>query len=131
MHVRSTVVRVGRTLAVAALLQACLGVQDAPIPPGYQNVVESARTSLLGNFEGPVRPSLAVTRIRCFADGGLVILFRQVGGPTPGEPAFAMAGQGAVADAWSGGYGDMDAIDEEIEFNFGGVPDVACPARTT
>ena len=64
-----------------------------------------------------------------FSPAGIVILFRQVGGPTPGEPAFAMQGPGAVADAWAGGYGDMAAIDDEIEFNFGDVPEIACLPR--
>jgi hypothetical protein len=120
-----------RTLLLAALVTACLAAQDGPIPPGYRDLVESARTSLLDNFEGLVLPSLAVVRIRCFANGGVVILFRQLGGPTPGELAFAMAGQGAVEGAWSGGFGDMDAIDQEVEFNFGLVAEVVCPARAT
>jgi hypothetical protein len=124
--------RVARVLAVAAALQACLPVADAPVPPGYEALVDSARSNVIGNFEGLFRPSLAVTRIRCFADGGVVIMFRQVGGPTSGEPAFAMGGRQAVAPdayAWSGGYGDMAAINDEIEFNFGGVPEIACPPR--
>ena len=117
-------------MLVLPLVCACAQVTDAPIPPGYRDLVESARSSVLGNFEGLVRPSLAVVRIRCFANGGMVILFRQVGGATPGEPAFAMGGgPGAVAGIWSGGYGDLASIEQEIEFNFGSVAEVLCPAR--
>jgi hypothetical protein len=126
---RTHIARATGAVALACVLQACADVADAPIPPGYEAVVASARSSVLGNVEGLVRPSLALVRIRCFADGGLVIVFRQVGGPTPGEPAFAMAGSGAIAGFWAGGFGDQDAMDEEIEFNFGHVAEVVCPAR--
>ena len=121
-------------VALTVVVAACLPVADAPIPPGYGPLVESARLSVLGNYEGLSRPSLAVTHVRCFANGGVVILFRQVGGPTPGEPAFAMGEQDAVlpeVHAWSGGYGEMRSIDEEIGFNFGNVPEVSCPPRGT
>ena len=114
---------------LAAVLLGCAPVIDAQIPPGYQALVESARGNVLGNYEGLFRPGLAMTQIRCFANGGVVVLFRQVGGRTPGEPAFAMQGPGAVADAWAGGYGALAEIDAEIEFNFGHVPEVACPPR--
>ena len=120
--------------ALTVAVAACWPVADAPIPPGYLPLVESARSSVLSNYEGLIRPSLAVTRITCFANRGVVILFRQVGGPTPGAPAFAMGGQDPVAPeahSWSGGYGDMRSIDEEIEFNFGNIPEVPCPPRAT
>jgi hypothetical protein len=113
-------------------LAACLPAADAPIPLGYDAVVESARSSVLGNFEGFVRPALAVTSVRCFANGGVIVMFRQVGGPTPGKPAFAMSGGGGPApdmSSWSGGSGDMEDIQEEIDFNFAGIAEVPCLPR--
>lgn len=121
-------------ILAAVMVAACLPVADVPIPPGYEALVDSARSSVIDNYEGLFRPALAVTRIRCFADGGVVILFRQIGGPTPGEPAFAMGGQVPVAPnafSWSGGYGNTADIEEEIEFNFGDVPQIACPPRAS
>jgi hypothetical protein len=119
-------------VAVTLGVAACLPASDVPIPPGYEAVVESARSSVLSNYEALFRPSLAVTRFRCYANGGVVVLFRQVGGPAPGEPAFAMGGGGGPTpelSSWSGGYGDMDEIEEEIEFSYGDVPEVICPPR--
>jgi hypothetical protein len=122
------------TLGLTTMLLGCLRPADAPIPPGYEALVESARFGVLAHYEGLVRPALAVTEIRCFADGGVVILFRQVGGPTPGEPAFAMGGQAPVAPepyAWSGGYGRLDEIEAEIAFNHGGDDVIRCPPRVS
>ncbi len=128
---------VGHPMRTATLLATCLAMTacsggDAPIPPGYGALVESARSSVLDNHEGLFKPGLAVTRVTCFPDGGVVILFRQIGGPTPGEPAFAMGGvPGPAPDAysWSGGWGDMEEINAEIEFNYGDVREVLCPPR--
>lgn len=111
---------------------ACAPGVDAPLPPGYEALVESARSSVLSNYESLIRPSLAVTSLRCFANGGVIVMFRQLDGPTPGEPAFAMGGgPGPTPDdySWSGGWGDIDSIDEEIDFNFGAVPETPCLPR--
>ena len=121
-------------VGLTTMLLGCLRPVDAPIPPGYDALVESARFSVLAHYDGLVRPALAVTEIRCFADGGVVILFRQVGGPTPGEPAFAMGGQAPVAPepyAWSGGYGSLDEIEAEIAFNHGDDAVIPCPPRVS
>ena len=128
---------VGRPMRTATLLATCLSLigcsgGDAPIPPGYEALVESARSSVLGNYEALFKPGLAVTHVTCFVDGGVVILFRQIGGPTPGEPAFAMGGVAGPAPdlfSWSGGWGAMEEINAEIEFNYGDVREVLCPPR--
>jgi hypothetical protein len=119
---------------LAAGLLGCNYAPDAGVPPGYEALVESARSSVLSNFDGLVRPSLAVTHVRCFANGGHVIMFRQVGGPSHGEPAFAMGGgPGPAPDAfsWSGGYGRLAEIEAEIEFSYGDVPEIACRPRVS
>jgi hypothetical protein len=132
MHFTDRLARAACVIGLAVGLVGCTYAPDAGVPPGYEPLVESARASVLDNYEGLVRPHLAVTRVRCFADGGLVILFRQVGGRTPGEPAFAMGGGEQLAPdmyAWSGGYGATADIEEEIAFNYGNVPEVACGLR--
>ncbi len=132
MHLIDGLARAGRVLGLTAGLLGCIATPDAGIPPGYEALVERARASVLDNYEGLLRPTLVVTQVRCFADGGLVIMFRQVGGRSNGEPAFAMGGGEELAPdmyAWSGGYGDMAGIEEEIEFNYGDVREVACAPR--
>jgi hypothetical protein len=122
-------------LAVGLVVVGCSPAGDvtasgAPIPAGYADVVSSARTSLLQNIDGFVRPALAFAELRCFADGGRVVLFQEVGGANAGRTDWAMQGAGAVAgpDGWAGGLG-ADGLQEEIDFNFGDAAPVACPPR--
>jgi hypothetical protein len=117
-----------------ALIAGCslVGGGAAPgadVPSGYEDVVTSARMSLLQNLDGFVRPTLAFSEIRCYANGGRVVLFREVGGANAGRIDWTMQGAGAVAgvNGWSGGFGEESML-EEIEFSFGTVPLAACPA---
>ena len=115
---------------VAALLAACLPAADAPIPPGYEAQVASARASLIDNAEQLVPPRLEFVAARCFANGGLVLVFREAGSTDPGDVAFAMQGAGAVADSCSGGFGQA-GMEEEVAFTFGGIDEVPCPRRAS
>lgn len=119
------------SVGLAVVLAGCVPAADGPIPAGYEPLVDSARESVLSNYEGLPRPGLSFTGIRCYADGGLVLFFRQVGGRSHGEPAFAMGGIATdpASAGWSGGYGTAEDIEEEIQFNHRGVPQVACPPR--
>jgi hypothetical protein len=115
-------------LLVGSLAVACQAPNDAPIPAGYGDLVEGARASLEGNLEGIFSPGLAFVEIHCFANGGHVVIFRQVGGPNPGESAWTIQGRGAGVDGWGGGVGEEN-MNEEIACNFAGDPKVACPPR--
>jgi hypothetical protein len=115
---------------VALLVAACVPAADAPIPPGYEAQVPSARASLVDNAEGLIAPRLAFVAARCFANGGLVLVFREAGSTDPRDVAFAMQGAGAIADAWSGGFG-QEGMEEEVAFNFGGIDEVPCPRRAS
>lgn len=128
MRSRASSLRGACVLIAAITAAGCLPAADAPIPAGYDDLVDSARRSLLSNVEGLIRPSLAFTGIRCFANSGLIVVFRQVGGRSPGEPAFAMGGPDSAGNpgGWSGGFG-QEGMEEEIEFNYGDVPEIACP----
>lgn len=119
--------RVLRSTAQAwllASLAACVPVADAPIPSGYEDLVHGARTSLEQHQDGLIRPALAFLKLRCFANGGHVVVF-QMGGD-PAQIAFALQGPGAPVDGWGGGFGGMA---EEVAFNFAGVDEVDCPPR--
>lgn len=118
---------------MVAFIAGCAQVTDAPIPPGYADLVSGARTSLANNMDGILRPGLAFRGIRCFANGGLVVVFREVGGANDGRAAWTIRGrggadQGGDPSSWGGGFG-ADSMAEEIAFNFPGVPQVACPPR--
>jgi hypothetical protein len=128
MQTNSHLVRAVGAVALAFALSACAAVPDAPVPPGYAELVAGARASLLQNIDGLIRPSLVFVQIRCFADGGHVAVFREVGGPDAGRTAFALQGPGAAVDGWGGGFG-QDSMVEEVAFNFSGVPEIACPPR--
>jgi hypothetical protein len=110
----------GLTLAIAA----CLPAADAPVPRGYEDLVNGARTSLRQNQDGLIRPPLAFLELRCFANGGHVVVFQV--GSDPAAIAFALQGPGAPVDGWGGGFGGME---EEVAFNFAGVAEVDCPSR--
>ena len=110
--------------AMALAVGACVPAADAPIPSGYEDLVEGARTSLEQNQEGLIRPPLAFLALRCFANGGHVAVF-QIGGD-PARIAFALQGPSAPVDAWGGGF---DGMEEEVAFNFAGVDEVDCPPR--
>lgn len=84
--------------------------------------------SLLGEIEGILRPGLAFLELRCFANGGRVVIFREVGGSNAGQSDWAMQGAGAGTDSWAGGFG-AESMGEEIAFNFGNVAQVPCPPR--
>ena len=122
--------RVAAWQLVATLLAACAPVADAPIPVGYEDVVNGARASVAANFEGIFRPGLAFVELRCLANGGHVVVFREVGGSNDGKLAWGMQGATAMPGSrgWSGGFGE-DGMLQEIALNFGGIPRVACPPR--
>ena len=115
-------------MLLGCVLVACVPAVDAPIPPGYDGLVNGARASLRQNQEGLFPPRLSFSAIRCFANGAHVVVFREVGGDHSGAVAFAMQGPAAQVDAWSGGFGEA-AMDEELAFSFGGVAEVPCPPR--
>jgi hypothetical protein len=125
---RRPVPPLARLVLLGAIAVACVPVNDAPIPPGYADLVDGARASLKGNLEGIFQPGLAFVGVHCFANGGHVVDFRQVGGPNPDESAWTIQGPGAGVDGWGGGVGEEN-MNDEIAFNFDGVPKVACPPR--
>ena len=132
MHERShrgaAVASFATLLLLLLLVVGCAAAKDAPIPAGYEDLVNGARASLIDNQEGFLRPGLAFEELRCFVNGGHVVVFREVGGPSDGRTAFTLQGPGAPVDGWGGGFG-ADALREEVAFNFAGVPQVDCPAK--
>jgi hypothetical protein len=100
----------------------------APVPPGLEAKVESARASVTGNADGIPRPWFAFVAARCRADGGIAIIFAEQGFGADGDFAYAMQGGGAIFDGWGGGIGiDDPAVDEELVRFFDEVPEVPCP----
>ena len=116
--------------AIAIVLAACSGGDLAPVPPGLEDEVESARDSVSDNWEGFGRPWFAFMEVRCRGDGGLVIIFAEQGFGADGDFAYAMAGGGAAPGAWGGGIGIEDpATDEEVVRFFTEAPEVPCPGE--
>ena len=108
-------------------LAGCGGGNLAPIPPGLEEEIESARDSVSDNWEGFGRPWFAFAEVRCRADGGLVVIFAEQGFGADGDFAYAMAGGRGVPGAWAGGIGiDDPATDEEILRFFAQAPEVPC-----
>lgn len=120
--------RIAGIHAIVLTLGACSSQFVAPIPPAYAERVESARQSLELHWEGLPRPRFAYVGLRCRADGGLLVIFAQLGSREDGSFAYAMQGPNAMFDSWGGGFGQRDLDDDpEIDHFFSEAPEVACP----
>ena len=120
--------RIAGLLATVLALGACSAGFVAPIPPAYAERIESARQSLEQHWDGIPRPTFAFVGLRCRADGGLLVIFAQLGGRDDGAFAYAMQGPDSMFDSWGGGFGQRDLeADPEIDHFFSTAPEVACP----
>jgi hypothetical protein len=118
----------GAGLLVAMTLAACSGQSVRPIPPAYAEHVESARESLEENWDGLPKPRFEFVAMRCRADGGLVVIFAQLGSRDDGS--FASAHRGTDGYGWAGGFGLATPNDNlELDFFFEIAPEVPCPAE--
>ena len=115
-------------LLTAFLAVGCAIAVNRPVPDGYETSVESARSSLIFEWEGAVTPTFAFEAIRCRADGGLVILFDQVGMLGSDGLAVAMSGRpDAGPGDWAGGFAAVDPEkDAEIAAFFAEDAEVPC-----
>ena len=113
-------------LTVALILVACATAPDAEMPADLIDEVESARTSLEQNEDGPIRSSFSFRALRCRADGGLLVVFEQAS-ILRRSLAYAMHGPDAGADNWAGGFRVDDLeTDFEIRHFFSEAPEVPC-----
>jgi len=116
------------SIALALSLSGCGGSLAGIVPLGFEERIELARQSLVGNWDnGPIPPTFTFRQLRCRADGGLLVLFQQQGFGDDGT-AFAMQGGGALANAWAGGFAPIDPVnDREIVAFFREKPEAVCP----
>jgi hypothetical protein len=111
--------------AAWALALALLTISgcDTAVAPELAETVRSARTALMDEYEGPIRPALQFREIRCRADGGRLVVFDQIS--VLSGVAFAM--QGTNASGWSGGWSVSDLeTDPEIVRFFSESPEAPC-----
>jgi hypothetical protein len=121
-HLRSAIA----AIAILAVV-GCGDRQDAAIAPALVPMVDSARNSLASNQDG-LDSTFVFRRIRCRDDGGVLLLFDQVGPFGNEGTAFASsAGPDWGVFTWAGGLAPIDpATDPEIRAFFEGVAEIPC-----
>ena len=111
----------------------CVFGADAVPPDSVAPYVEGARASLTMHQEGLIPSRFWFRLARCRADGGMVVVFEEVGLGGSEGLAMAMGARGVVPrgqpDAWGGGgFGLIDPrTDPEIAHFFAEIPEVPCP----
>ncbi len=96
-----------------------------PVPAGFEQLVASARASLLSEDDDPTA-IFDFLEMRCRADGGRLVAFEQRSFFASLRFAYAM--QGPNASGWGGGLRVASLEDDsEIAYFFSKSPEAPCP----